>query len=701
MFRSICVSLLTIFLLLGNSSGQMLTASSGRSAPEARTGTAQKLVVASGQSTLALDLARLNGRRKGGEQLSSTGITFDLAPDSLWSILVFNDELRGSLPGTLSLKQRGYVALPGKLGMASHQLVLERAGSTDAYEFVVRDGQTGFTFFNVEGHRFVYDPAGRSLVVDGGRLLLSPEYAADLGRPAEAGTVVGSFSLTAAMQPVEITQVVDGAVKANVLPAMRNPEAGSVPGPDVVVGDLFNLSQFGAASGTQVGLAVGTSSCNFGTENLRWLALPSNDHPVIPQNLYRMSGGATNDERFEQIGQSSVKHAFEALAENICGLGCNGVSGTQLGSGCSDPYTASLNAGPNLGSRAWINPFTGAFPRSDSPTPPNSHAGHTHNGTSHRILTEIADLNTSLNPGATYYAESLYVTPHEYEWCTTHPTQCNMNNNVSYRRYNVTGTGSPFTFSAVGTTVRQKAAIDAWTGATLVNIQPDPANDGVAILGYKVTNPSAGVWHYEYAIYNQNLDRAINSFTLPSAVGATMTNMGFHSPPQHPGSANDGTVGSAGYDNFPWSVTFQSGTVNWSAETLAQNPNTNAIRWGTLYNFRFDSNRPPRTVNATIGFFKTGAPITVPVQAPSAAVQNATVNGTVNANGRPVVNTVVTMTDGVITRTAVTNNFGLFTFDNVVGGSYTFSLANKRYAFAPQTVSITESLTSLIFTALP
>ena len=155
--------------------------------------------------------------------------------------------------------------------------------------------------------------------------------------------------------------------------------------------------------------------------DLNWFALPNNDHPVIPQNLYRMSGGPTNDERFEQIAQSNVKHAFTALTQNICGFGCNGVGGSRLGSGCSDPYSAGLNAGPNLGSRAWINPFTGFFPRGDSATPPNTHTGHAHVGPSHRMLTEVNDLNTAMNPGATYYSEGQYVTPHEYAWCQTHP----------------------------------------------------------------------------------------------------------------------------------------------------------------------------------------------------------------------------------------------------------------------------------------
>ena len=67
-----------------------------------------------------------------------------------------------------------------------------------------------------------------------------------------------------------------------------------------------------------VGLGVGTTSCNNGDQPFDWFALPDNDHPVIPQNFYRMSGGATNNERFEQIGQSWMKHAFEALEGGFC-----------------------------------------------------------------------------------------------------------------------------------------------------------------------------------------------------------------------------------------------------------------------------------------------------------------------------------------------------------------------------------------------
>ena len=391
--------------------------------------------------------------------------------------------------------------------------------------------------------------------------------------------------------------------------AVSPPEAFA-PGPDVIVGDLPGLVQAGS-SGSQVGLAMGTDICNDGDVELNFFAMPNTDHPVIPQNLYRMSGGATNDGRFEQIGQSWVKHSFFALQQNACGFGCiNGSGGgNHLGVGCSNPDSAGLNGSQSgLGSRAWVNPFTGIFPSTA-----NTHTGHTHDGTTHRVLVEGNDLNPAMNPGATYYAEAQLVTPHEYAWCQGHAGECNMFNNVSYRQFIVVGTTS-FNFSAMGATVRMTPAINAWPGATIQTIEPEPGVDGRAFIAYKVTNPSVGVWQYEYAIYNQNLDRGIQSFSVPGGCGfGTPTNLEFHAPLNHPGIADDGTVGNAGYSNAPWTPSTGPDLASWSTETFAQNPNANALRWGTLYNFRFRAGTPPTPVNATIGFFKTGAPIFVPV----------------------------------------------------------------------------------------
>jgi hypothetical protein len=408
------------------------------------------------------------------------------------------------------------------------------------------------------------------------------------------------------------------ALRFAVMPALKGKAGLEAPtlvhGPDVIVGDLPDMAQFGSA-GTQVGLGLATDACNNGDQPINWFALPNTDHPVVPQNLYRMSGGADNTTRFEQIGQSWMKHTFGADESNSCGLGCNTNAcsqGVQLCPGCSDLYFASTNADQgSIGSRAWVNPFTGVFQSSA-----NNHSGHSHNDVSHRMRVNVDDLNTTLNPGAIYFAEAQYITPHEYSWCQSHPGECNMFNNASYRQFMVSGI-SNFTFSPVGPTVRMQPAVMAWTGATVNQVQPDPGNDGIWFMGYKVANPTTGVWHYEYAVYNQNLDRGIQSFSVPLGAGANLSNIGFHAPPQEPGWANDGTFNNQGYSSMPWVVTQASDSITWNSETFAQNQNANAIRWGTLYNFRFDADQPPQNANATISFFKTGSPITVAIQAPA------------------------------------------------------------------------------------
>ena len=468
-----------------------------------------------------IDLGRLNGT-KSRSQVST--LRFSVAPNSFFTVLVFDGNLRGPEPSAMALVPETSALLPAALEASFQQLVLEKTSWVDPFELAIRDARSGFTFFNIEGNLYDYDASSQTLSIKEGRLLVSKEFAATLGRPSLEGAVVGRISVTANMRAVEITQAVNGDAVSSVMPPVNNPELDG--GPAVIVGDLSGLAQFGS-NGTQVGLAVATDSCNAGAEPLHWFALPQNDHPVIPMNLYRMSGGAGNDQRFEQVGQSWLKHAFTALQDNICGFGCSPTASTTLGPGCSDPYSASLNSGGsgnNLGSRAFVNPFTGAYP--GSVPNPRDHTGHTHDGTSHRLLVPISDLNTTLNPGASYYVEAQYVTPHEYAWCQSHPGQCNMYNNVSFRKYGVTGTSS-FSFSPIGSTEQSKVAISAWTGASISQFEPDPGNDGIAFLAYKVTQTSPGVWHYEYAIYNENLDRGIQSFSVPTANGLVLSNIGF------------------------------------------------------------------------------------------------------------------------------------------------------------------------------
>ena len=438
---------------------------------QGQSGTLQKMIVQNGSVTMDLDLNRLNGI--GSAVQSTVRLQFAVAANSFFSILVFNDLLRGPDHGSMALvPQNSASDLPVSLSASIRQLVMEKLPSGAAFDLAVRDGRTGFVFFNVEGGHYDYEANGHSLSITGGRLLVSNEFAKALGRPSDAGSVVGQISLGATMESIEINYLDEnGNVTAASLPALKQPGVGTVPGPDVIVGSLLDFVQSENGSvGGRVGLALGTDACNKGIENVDWFALPNSDHPFIPQNVYRMSGGATNNDRFEQIGQSWGKHAFAAASSNGCNFGCNGVGGNQLGSGCSDAYGAGLNGSQGgIGSRAWVNPFTGSFPGSTA----NNHSGHSHDVTSHRMLVDVNDLNTSLNMGATYFAEAEYIVPHEGSWCQSHPDQCNMYNNASYRPYTVTGINQPFSFTGAGATVREHPAITAWTGATVNQIEPD------------------------------------------------------------------------------------------------------------------------------------------------------------------------------------------------------------------------------------
>ncbi|PYL24753.1 MAG: hypothetical protein DMF44_04175 [Verrucomicrobia bacterium] len=527
---------------------------------DVQNGTLQKMIVENASVTMQLDLNGLNG----SNSLVARPVTlqFSVAANSFFPILVFNDLLRAVKPGSMALIPQNVPALPVRLGRSVKQLVVEKLPSNRSFGLAVRDSKTGFTFFDVAGGDYDYNANARSLGIADGRLLISKEA-----------------------------------------------------GPDIIVGDLPDVVQIDPAVGSQVGLGVATTSCNNGDQPVNFFALPNTDHPFFPQNLYRKSGGVDNLERFEQIGQSWIKHTFGADELDECNLGCNTNNCTQFSQlcpGCADPYLADENGWYDLlGSRAWANPFTGAFPSTAA-----NHNGHAHDGVSHRIRVNVADLNTTLNAGATYFAEAQYLDPLEYTWCQTHPGQCNMYNNASYHQFLVNGTTN-FTFSPLGQTVRMEPAIKAWTGATVNQLEPDQGNDGVWFMGYKVTNPTNGVYHYEYALYNQNLDRSIQSFSVPLGAGANLSNIGFHAPPQEPGWANDGTLNNQGYSSMPWTVTQAAASITWNTETFGQNQNANAIRFGTLYNFRFDADQPPQTTNATVGFFKTGSPMIVAIQAPA------------------------------------------------------------------------------------
>jgi hypothetical protein len=385
-------------------------------------------------------------------------------------------------------------------------------------------------------------------------------------------------------------------------------------GPDLVVGDVTGPTSY-TATGGYAALSLGTTSCNIGSTNVQWNACSAVTHPVIGGNLYRFStvNGAT---RMEQVGQSWLKHAFTALAGSIC-CTCNGQSGTVLGVGCSDPYTASRNGSQTgVGPRSTVNAFTGSYPSSTC-------SQHPTGGNFGRLEVALTDcVTTAGGASATtrYFGEAQYINHDDaiFTDATHVPGQLSWNN-ASTREVTVTVTGTPSsnaTFGFSGNTERYKSAISKWKDldpAVTETVAVVPG-EGKFIVSSKATNIGGGLWHYEYAVYNMNSDRSAGSFTVPMVDQVGVTNAGFHGVLYRGG---DGVTFGTNYDGTSWPANKGNGSMTWSTTPFATNANANALRWGTTYNFRFDAPLAPAAApgNVVLGLFKPGTPTNINVAA--------------------------------------------------------------------------------------
>ncbi len=360
------------------------------------------------------------------------------------------------------------------------------------------------------------------------------------------------------------------------------------PGPDVIVSDLFGYVGYGNV-GNIAALSFGTTSCNVGDTPVSWEE-HSSQHPVIGQNMFRLLDG-----RFEQIGQAWLKHGFASLNQELCGCDClNPGTYALLGVGCSDPYDASLNGVQGgLGPKFEVNPHTGAFPW------PFTAAGQVGNAIYKRLQVATADLDPALNPDAVYFIEGQYVAPDD-------AGAGNGNNNASHRQVVPFWEGNKWRLSYTGMppTQAERPAIMAWSDRDpeVQVAQVQIPNEGLLILAARATYLGNGVYHYEYALHNLNSDRAVGAFNVPIPDGIAPGNFGFHDVSYHSGEPFDGT---------DWAAAVVGTQLTWSTVSYDVNPDANALRWGTLYNFRFDAFSSPGTGNLKINLFKPGTPGTV------------------------------------------------------------------------------------------
>jgi hypothetical protein len=397
-----------------------------------------------------------------------------------------------------------------------------------------------------------------------------------------------------------LKSVVKAHAKSLMLAALATGATVAQAGPDVIVGDLDQVQNWGQVSGIRA-YSVGTVSCNIGDQPLEWEDQPQpgftgNIYPVISGNVYRLRDG-----RFQQLGQQWLKHGFCALNGNVCSScpqqsnpGCR-----YLMPGCSDPYSASLNGSQGgLGPKYEVNPSTGFFPVNWTAIGSN---GNTTGDAIYKRI-QVPDSELSATNG-TYFVSSIYIHPQD-------STNNVDNNSQSYRRVTVSGANKDLLVT--DTTQRQKPAIFAWkdygNGATggsgipdeTVLLSPiDVPDDGRFWVGSKVISLGNGQFRYEYAVQNLTSHRAGREFRVPVAATANVTGIGFADVGYHSGERQRGD---------DWTISVSDGYVTWTMPDLyADDQWENALRWDTIYNFWFVSDVPPATGDVQLKLFLAGS----------------------------------------------------------------------------------------------
>lgn len=359
-------------------------------------------------------------------------------------------------------------------------------------------------------------------------------------------------------------------------------QANAVPGLDIRMYELTDISYYGRQGAAyplgEAGFMVGHSWCNGGTVNLPWQSTSGgvmvDQYPRIAFLLARESGG-----RMVQItGQGHSKHSPTAFnfSSGPCAP-CTSSGGPFFFVGCSDTYGSGTNAsqyalGPNDELNPWLgtwNPQGSYFDRGDPAVSGAAAIDSVRSLTGSMVSAfgpvknRIVVREPDLVAGAGYYAQVQAVVQGE-------PVG-NRGNNLRNRPVTITGTGSGWTVGTAGAS-DFGSVLTRWAGAT-ANIGGNGTDDGQFVVATKVTGPTAGVYHYEYAIHNVDNSRAGATIRIPLDAAAVVTNVGFRDVDAN--ALNDWT------------------STQTTTELVFAAPANNAIEWNTIYNVWFDCTIAP------------------------------------------------------------------------------------------------------------
>lgn len=479
----------------------------------------------------------------------------------------------------------GFKLVTGGKTIFANDFTIKPNANRDGLSVMTGKGKDAFAAFDLVSPKGLRKSETDQVILQSMDLLISESCAEKLGNSKLAGEKLGSVSLYCESLPADGGGDVD-------IPESSEIESDSV-GLDV---SLFSMSSLGVASnptgrvGNRNGLTMTTTSCNVGTVNIQWFAPMQTAHPVIAMNLYRLRNG-----RFEQVGWSWLKHGFLSTNSNGCGTCQNPGTGSLLGVNCSDTYGNGNNSDRTyLGGRDEVNAFSGQW------TCQNSWFSNYVNdcvrrnpGTAsidavdHRLEVIDEDLG---NAGAQYFYEAYYITG---------GGDINTYNNIGSRQATMTFSGGAWSFTTT-TAMLQGPAIQRWGE---LRTTAAPQSEGDVIVAVQTTDNGNGTWHYEFALYNHNLDRQVREFSVPVPASATLTNIEFRDIDKN--ATNE------------WTSAFSNGLLKWSTGTFGTS-GANPLKYSSIFNFRFDANVPPASTMTTLGLFKpgSGTELTAPSRGP-------------------------------------------------------------------------------------
>jgi hypothetical protein len=318
----------------------------------------------------------------------------------------------------------------------------------------------------------------------------------------------------------------------------------------------------------------------------------NDQHPYLVFNLYRQDA----DGRFEQIGESGLKHAFLSINTG-CTFTCP--SNNILFRRCADVYTKESNDTPNdLGPKSELIPHRGIWGRCGSIYDPNCDGVEDPPGyddMTHRMLVGEHAIDPTRNPGARYFFSAFYLVRDDID----------IDNTMGWREIQPTwiAAAQRWQMNQIGE-FSNGSALDAWVPVD--TLAADRAHrrlrtaEGEVRVAVRVHPLGAGRFRYDYAVQNLTYARAVTQGSEPNL--RVLRNLGFSAFSVPNGGSQPEFADTDRDAGNRWPASPDAEGLRWSA------PAGNTLDWGRIYRFSFESSQPPEPGEVTLEVAEPGSP---------------------------------------------------------------------------------------------